>query len=88
MIDRDSSTGRAERAPDEKQRRKAELEAEGKLIDSEWNEVQSQIRELLQTRGKTEEQITDEQWQVEALLRRADQIHSRSSELTSQLLHL
>jgi len=85
MIERDPSIGRHGSAAEAK-RFKAEVSAECELLDAEWSEVQTQIHEILQTRGKTEEQIREGQWQVEALLRRADQIHLRQVELTSRLI--
>jgi hypothetical protein len=73
----------SDKEPIEEQFESAELGAERDHLDAAWRDVQIKIRELLQTGGKTKEQIEDAQWQVESLLKRADRIYSRRAQLNS-----
>jgi chromosome segregation ATPase len=71
----------AESAPDSR----SSYEAEYKRLDGEWGELLSQVRTLLAVQGKTEEQIRNDQWRVEALIQRADHIHARQTYLHEEL---
>ncbi len=76
-------------SPEVRRARLSQLEVEHNRLNTEWSELQPQIRAALQPiSDKTPEQIEDDQSRLEELFGRAELVHQRQAAIEAELCQL